>query len=177
MRLLLRETVDQLGTIGDIVEVEVTPKDFGRIAAQTAKQVIVQRIREAERDMVYRSASSALSASAIRQQFSTPVNIAISQFGVEFLRTLGDRLAELKAVAEELGIPFECYDYRTPEEIHNGVYEVAPRCGTDARHLFELVYLAFLGQARGPRLGWFLEALGREFVLGRLSEAVSPCVL
>jgi transcription termination/antitermination protein NusA len=40
--------------VGDIVEVEVTPKDFGRIAAQTAKQVIVQRIREAERDMVYR---------------------------------------------------------------------------------------------------------------------------
>ena len=32
---------------------EVTPKDFGRIAAQTAKQVIVQRIREAERDTVY----------------------------------------------------------------------------------------------------------------------------
>ena len=40
--------------VGDIVEVEVTPKDFGRIAAQTAKQVIVQRIREAERDMVYK---------------------------------------------------------------------------------------------------------------------------
>ena len=39
--------------IGDILEVEVTPKDFGRIAAQTAKQVVVQRIREAERDMVY----------------------------------------------------------------------------------------------------------------------------
>jgi lysyl-tRNA synthetase class 1 len=63
------------------------------------------------------------------------------------------------------------------EEIHNGVYEVAPRCGTDAKRLFELIYLAFLGQARGPRLGWFLEALGREFVLGRLSEAVSPCAL
>ncbi len=40
--------------VGDTVEVEVTPKDFGRIAAQTAKQVIVQRIREAERDMVYK---------------------------------------------------------------------------------------------------------------------------
>ncbi len=39
--------------IGDIVEVEVTPKDFGRIAAQTAKQVIVQKIREAERNMIY----------------------------------------------------------------------------------------------------------------------------
>lgn len=37
----------------DIVESEVTPKDFGRIAAQTAKQVVVQRIREAERDMIF----------------------------------------------------------------------------------------------------------------------------
>lgn len=38
---------------GDIVEFEVTPRDFGRIAAQTAKQVVVQRIREAERNMIY----------------------------------------------------------------------------------------------------------------------------
>jgi len=37
----------------DVVESEVTPKDFGRIAAQTAKQVVVQRIREAERDMIF----------------------------------------------------------------------------------------------------------------------------
>ncbi len=39
--------------LGDILENEVTPKDFGRIAAQTAKQVVVQRIREAEREIVY----------------------------------------------------------------------------------------------------------------------------
>jgi transcription termination/antitermination protein NusA len=39
--------------VGDFFDEEVTPKDFGRIAAQTAKQVIVQRIREAERDTVY----------------------------------------------------------------------------------------------------------------------------
>jgi len=38
---------------GDIIEYQVTPRDFGRIAAQTAKQVVVQRIREAERGMVY----------------------------------------------------------------------------------------------------------------------------
>ncbi|WFD11718.1 transcription termination factor NusA [Tepidibacter hydrothermalis] len=37
----------------DMVEFEVTPKNFGRIAAQTAKQVVVQRIREAERDVIY----------------------------------------------------------------------------------------------------------------------------
>ncbi len=39
--------------IGETVSVEITPKDFGRIAAQTAKQVILQRIREAERDVLY----------------------------------------------------------------------------------------------------------------------------
>jgi transcription termination/antitermination protein NusA len=38
---------------GDFYDEEVTPKEFGRIAAQTAKQVIVQRIREAERDTVF----------------------------------------------------------------------------------------------------------------------------
>lgn len=38
---------------GDIVNVEVTPKDFGRIAAMTAKQVVTQRIREAERGIIY----------------------------------------------------------------------------------------------------------------------------
>jgi N utilization substance protein A len=37
----------------DIAELEVTPRDFGRIAAQTAKQVVTQRIREAERGLIY----------------------------------------------------------------------------------------------------------------------------
>lgn len=39
--------------IGDEIEIEVTPADFGRVAAQTAKQVVVQRIREAERGIIY----------------------------------------------------------------------------------------------------------------------------
>lgn len=39
--------------IGDEISFEVTPRDFGRIAAQTAKQVIMQRVREAERANVY----------------------------------------------------------------------------------------------------------------------------
>ena len=39
--------------LGDLVEVQVTPKNFGRIAAQTAKQVVVQHLREAERGVIY----------------------------------------------------------------------------------------------------------------------------
>jgi len=37
----------------DIIEVEVTPKNFGRIAAQAAKQVVTQRVREAERGVIF----------------------------------------------------------------------------------------------------------------------------
>lgn len=39
--------------LGDIVEIEVTPRTFGRVAAQSAKQVVVQRIKEAERNIIY----------------------------------------------------------------------------------------------------------------------------
>jgi N utilization substance protein A len=39
--------------LGEFIEIKDMPSDFGRIAAQTAKQVIIQRIREAERDMVF----------------------------------------------------------------------------------------------------------------------------
>lgn len=45
--------IDPAYEIGDIIEYQVAPMDFGRIAAQTAKQVVVQRIRETERSMIY----------------------------------------------------------------------------------------------------------------------------
>lgn len=45
-------------TYGDMAEVEVTPKNFGRIAAQAAKQVVIQKIREAERDKIYKEFSN-----------------------------------------------------------------------------------------------------------------------
>ncbi|MGX6979411.1 transcription termination factor NusA [Vagococcus elongatus] len=44
--------------LGDKINFEVTPKDFGRIAAQTAKQVILQRVREAERLIIYEEFSA-----------------------------------------------------------------------------------------------------------------------
>lgn len=45
--------IDPNYQIGDTIRIEVTPKNFGRIAAQTAKQVVLQRIREAEREIIY----------------------------------------------------------------------------------------------------------------------------
>ena len=45
--------IDPNAKIGQIIEVEAMPKDFGRISAQTAKQVVSQKIREAERENIY----------------------------------------------------------------------------------------------------------------------------
>jgi len=39
--------------VGDTIDIEINPRSFGRIAAQTAKQVIIQKLREAERDLVF----------------------------------------------------------------------------------------------------------------------------
>ena len=43
--------------VGDLIEKEITPRQFGRIAAQTAKQVVMQKIREAERGVIYQELS------------------------------------------------------------------------------------------------------------------------
>jgi N utilization substance protein A len=55
--VLLNDALSQKpdAVLGDCIMVDVTPKDFGRIAAQNAKQLIVQKLREAERDFQYNS--------------------------------------------------------------------------------------------------------------------------
>ncbi len=53
MTLQEAREIDHRYEIGDLVEVPVTPREFGRIAAQTAKQVVVQHLREAERGVIY----------------------------------------------------------------------------------------------------------------------------
>ena len=47
------QEVNMAYEIGDIVEEEVTPRNFGRVAAQTARQMVVQKIKEASRDIVF----------------------------------------------------------------------------------------------------------------------------
>jgi N utilization substance protein A len=46
-------TIDPNAKVGQTIEVEAMPEDFGRIAAQTAKQIVAQKLREAERENVY----------------------------------------------------------------------------------------------------------------------------
>lgn len=53
LSLIEAQGIDPNYILDDVIEVEVTPKDFGRIAAQAAKQVVTQRVREAERGVIF----------------------------------------------------------------------------------------------------------------------------
>ena len=68
------------GAIGSAVAAHLT--EPARQARHPCSVTVV------ERDPTYARASSALSASSIRQQFSTPINIAISRYGIDVLRAL-----------------------------------------------------------------------------------------
>lgn len=73
------------------------------------------RVTVVERDPSYARASSALSASSIRQQFTTPVNIELSRYGIEFLRDIGARL-EADGERPHVGLVEPGYLYLAGEE-------------------------------------------------------------
>ena len=81
----------------------------------TARPGWAERVTVIERDPAYRQASSALSASSIRQQFSAPVNIRIGQFGIEFLRRVGTTLA-VEGDRPEIGLVEPGYLYLVPPD-------------------------------------------------------------
>ncbi len=60
MLLTEAQKIDPELNVGDVVEEKIERPDFGRIAAQQAKQVIIQKVREAEREQNYRSIPCAI---------------------------------------------------------------------------------------------------------------------
>jgi FAD-dependent oxidoreductase domain-containing protein 1 len=87
--------------------------------ALTAEPAFDGSVLVVERDPAYQRASSALSAGGIRQQFSAPINVRISQYGIEFLRRAGELLA--------------CGDERAPISVtESGYLVLAPPRGLDS---------------------------------------------
>jgi lysyl-tRNA synthetase class 1 len=74
---------------------------------------------------------------------------------------------------QSLGILAERLDDKSAAEIHDLVYAVAKEQGLDSKKFFQAIYLAFLGDRQGPKVGWFLSSLERNFVRERLAEAAS----
>ena len=48
-----QEEVDSNLEIGDVARIKIAPKNFGRVAAQTSRNIVIQKIRDAQRDSVY----------------------------------------------------------------------------------------------------------------------------
>ncbi len=96
------------------------------------------RVVVIERDPTYRQASSALSASSIRQQFSTPENIRMSQFGFGFLRGVGERLAVDGEPKVDIGLVERGYLYlasATHASTLRDVHEIQRAEGADVEIL------------------------------------------
>ncbi len=72
---------------------------------------------------------------------------------------------------EALGVLARRIEGKSAEDIHNEVYAVAEERGIDGKKLFQAIYVAFLGQKQGPKVGWFLASLDEEFVKERLIAA------
>ncbi len=72
-----------------------------------------------------------------------------------------------------LAILADRVDEKGAAEIHDEVYAVARELGLDPKTFFQAIYLAFLGDRQGPKVGWFLASLDRDFVKARLKEAAT----
>jgi len=104
--------IDAMAKLGSLVKIEMTPKNFGRIAAQTAKQVILQRIREAERDTLYADWSDRLGEDIV----GTVRNIDAAG---NVILSLG-RAEAIMPKSEQ--IPTE--QYTTSQRVRTYIYEV-----------------------------------------------------
>src|SRR5262249_52978738 len=56
------------------------------------------------------------------------------------------------------------------QELHTALHEFRKESGLSAGDFFGALYLSFLGKPSGPKAGWFLSVLNREFVISRLEE-------
>ena len=59
-----------------------------------------------------------------------------------------------------------------PVSIHNQIYEIIEEQAIEPKQAFSSIYQVILGQNKGPRIGYFLSNLEKEFVLTRLMEAI-----
>jgi lysyl-tRNA synthetase class 1 len=78
------------------------------------------------------------------------------------------------AERQALGLLAQRIEDKTAAEIHDLVYVVAKEMNLDSKKFFQAIYLTFLGDRQGPKVGWFLASLDRDFVRSRLAAAASP---
>lgn len=114
---------------GDVVEEEVTPKNFGRVAAQTARQMVVQKIKEASRDIVLEEfqliQSEILNGEVVRRMTPTQkTNVLVS---VSARAKTGQRIETEAMLPVQEQMPME--DYNLNDRVTVFVVEVKSKNG------------------------------------------------
>jgi len=124
--------------VGDIIAEEVTPKSFGRIAAQTARQVVMQKLREAERDNVTAELSAKgdqLTTAIVRRTDAKNVYLELSGVEVEGVLSESDQIPGEKFVT---GDRIKVYIKRVKETHYGSQVQVSRTTVGFVKKLFEL---------------------------------------
>lgn len=98
-----------------------------------------------------------------------------SDMRLELQTTLPQRCADLSASQRQglKRLAAEIDPDMDGDTIHALVYQIGEEVELPAKELFQAIYIAFLDQTRGPRIGWFLSSLDYFFVLQRLEQAAA----
>jgi lysyl-tRNA synthetase class 1 len=81
--------------------------------------------------------------------------------------------AKQKKALREVLAYVEAHEKLDGLALHTELHEMRKRLGIEPKELFGALYLAFLGKDHGPKAGWFLSVLDREFLVRRLKEVIS----
>lgn len=79
-----------------------------------------------------------------------------------------DITPEQRAALVSLAAKVSAGGEMTGEALHALIHEVKEESGLSPKEFFTAIYIAFLGKESGPKVGWFLSTLDKEFMVGRL---------
>ena len=124
--------------VGDIISEEVTPKSFGRIAAQTARQVVMQKLREAERDNLAQELNEKgdqLTSAIVRRVDAKNAYVELSGIDVEGVLPEADQIPNENL---KLGDKIKVYIKKVKETTFGSQVQVSRTNVNFVRKLFEL---------------------------------------
>ena len=133
------QLIDQKYKVGDVVIEDITPKDFSRIAAQTAKQVILQRINDIKKDMVLNEMSrrqGEILSAIVRRKEGNTVFVEITGTQMEGVMMQSDQVAGEKY---NVGDVIKVYIKKIRESMRGGAQVIVSRSSAGfVRRLFEM---------------------------------------
>lgn len=102
---------------------------------------------------------------------------APENYKFEIQKTLPEGAKNFSAVQKEalksLLVYVEKQSALDGQLLHTELHELKTRCGIPPKELFEALYISFLGKTSGPKAGWFLSVLEKDFLIKRLKEVLS----